>query len=90
MQINLHHHPGAFPDLERAFDPDANAADEAHTRPTQTTSVIVETLPHSKKPRMTLLTGCTKLLIRAWRVSAIIYARAKRAAYGCSVSGPTV
>lgn len=26
MQINLHHHPDAFPDLERAFDPDANAA----------------------------------------------------------------
>ena len=26
MQVNLFHHPNAFPDLETAFDPGANAA----------------------------------------------------------------
>lgn len=35
---------------------------------------------------MTLLTGGTRLLRRACRVSAIIWARARRAAYGWSVS----
>jgi hypothetical protein len=26
MQINLRHHPNAFPDLETAFDPEMNTA----------------------------------------------------------------
>jgi len=39
---------------------------------------------------MTLLTGGTRLLSRACRVSAIIWARARRAAYGWSVSEVSV
>ncbi|WP_431282819.1 lytic transglycosylase domain-containing protein [Humitalea sp. 24SJ18S-53] len=30
MQVNLLHHPGAFPDLDTAFDPTANVAYAAH------------------------------------------------------------